>query len=318
MAQFMKLFPHMVPGAVASQTPFYAFGQSYGGAYVVSLAHVYLDHRENDPDFIRDINLRGIGLGDAFVSPVDQSTYADYITNIGFMTDSEYEKMKANDDQMLAALEAEDYLLALKMTQDNLNIIANQAMALTNLYDFTFDQNYLTNHEYVCFLQQAYVRKGIHVGARKFADGVETYKAMQGTVMTDKKPWLEEALGRGIRVLVFNGNLDIIVNVAGTNRMINSLQWSGKKEFANSKRDGIWVWNEDTGRGEMSGYANDGGGLTYAVIRNAGHMVPISQPLWAHHLVTEFTHHIPGTPKFQKPLQMGTPNYSQSFVNCNM
>ena len=92
------------------------------------------------------------------------------------MTDSEYEKMKANDDQMLAALEAEDYLLALKMTQDNLNIIANQAMALTNLYDFTFDQNYLTNHEYVCFLQQAYVRKGIHVGARQFADGAKTYK----------------------------------------------------------------------------------------------------------------------------------------------
>ena len=95
--------------------------------------------------------------------------------------------------------------------------------------------------------------------------------------MTDKKPWLEEALGRGIRVLVFNGNLDIIVNVAGTNRMINSLQWSGKKEFANSKRDGIWVWNEDTGRGEMSGYANDGGGLTYAVIRNAGQLLCPSQ-----------------------------------------
>ena len=95
--------------------------------------------------------------------------------------------------------------------------------------------------------------------------------------MTDKKPWLEEALGRGIRVLVFNGNLDIIVNVAGTNRMINSLQWSGKKEFANSKRDVIWVWNEDTGRGEMSGYANDGGGLTYAVIRNAGKLPCPSQ-----------------------------------------
>ena len=61
MAQFTKLLPHMVPGTVASQTPFFAFGQSYGGAYVVSLAHVYLDYRENDPDFIKDINLRGIG-----------------------------------------------------------------------------------------------------------------------------------------------------------------------------------------------------------------------------------------------------------------
>ena len=95
-------------------------------------------------------------------------------------------------------------------------------------------------------------------------------QAMQKTVMTSKKPWLEEALGRGIRVLVYNGNLDIIVNVAGTNRMINSLRWSGKNEFANSKRQNIWVWNEQTSKGELSGYANDGGGLTYAVIRNAG------------------------------------------------
>ena len=27
-------------------------------------------------------------------------------------------------------------------------------MNLTNIYDFSFDENYLTNNEYVCFLQQ--------------------------------------------------------------------------------------------------------------------------------------------------------------------
>ena len=48
LVQFMKLYPHMVPGSPpASQTPFYAFGQSYGGAYVVSLAHVYLQVYHN-------------------------------------------------------------------------------------------------------------------------------------------------------------------------------------------------------------------------------------------------------------------------------
>ena len=45
LTQFMLLFPYMVPGAVSSQTPVYAFGESYGGAYVVSLAHVYLQQR---------------------------------------------------------------------------------------------------------------------------------------------------------------------------------------------------------------------------------------------------------------------------------
>ena len=45
LTQFMLLFPFMVGGAIASQTPVYAFGESYGGAYVVSLAHVYLQQR---------------------------------------------------------------------------------------------------------------------------------------------------------------------------------------------------------------------------------------------------------------------------------
>ena len=45
LTQFMLLFPYMVPGAISSQTPVYAFGESYGGAYVVSLAHVYLLQR---------------------------------------------------------------------------------------------------------------------------------------------------------------------------------------------------------------------------------------------------------------------------------
>ena len=41
--------------------------------------------------------------------------------------------------------------------------------------------------------------------------------------MASKKHWLEETLGRGgIEVLVYNGNLDVIVNVAGTSRVINS------------------------------------------------------------------------------------------------
>ena len=47
LSQFMLLYPHMISGAVSAKTPIYAFGESYGGAYVVSLAHVYLQQRFN-------------------------------------------------------------------------------------------------------------------------------------------------------------------------------------------------------------------------------------------------------------------------------
>ena len=41
----MKLFPYMSGGGVASKTPVYAFGESYGGSYVISLSKVYLNYR---------------------------------------------------------------------------------------------------------------------------------------------------------------------------------------------------------------------------------------------------------------------------------
>ena len=70
--------------------------------------------------------------------------------------------------------------------------------------------------------------------------------------MASKKHWLEETLERGgIEVLIYNGNLDVIVNVAGTNRVINSLQWSGKGEFVKSERKSYWVWNPESNRGEL-------------------------------------------------------------------
>ena len=41
--------------------------------------------------------------------------------------------------------------------------------------------------------------------------------------------------------------------------------------------------------GELAGYAKQVGNLTVAMVRNAGHMVPHDQPLWAFDLINRFT-----------------------------
>ena len=41
--------------------------------------------------------------------------------------------------------------------------------------------------------------------------------------------------------------------------------------------------------GELAGYAKQVGNLTVALVRNAGHMVPHDQPLWAFDLINRFT-----------------------------
>ena len=40
---------------------------------------------------------------------------------------------------------------------------------------------------------------------------------------------------------------------------------------------------------ELAGYAKSVGNLTVALVRNAGHMVPHDQPLWAFDLINRFT-----------------------------
>ena len=56
MLQFAEVLPYFIPGVKSKEMPFFAFGESYGGAYVIALAHVYLKHKEANPT--RVANLR--------------------------------------------------------------------------------------------------------------------------------------------------------------------------------------------------------------------------------------------------------------------
>ena len=106
-------------------------------------------------------------------------------------------KMKGLDEDLLAALKEGNYSGALSASQANLHYFVGDVMNLTNIYEFTFDENYLTNHEYVCFLEQPHVRRSIHVGGVPFRRGLDSYRALRNAIMVTKKPWLEDILERG-------------------------------------------------------------------------------------------------------------------------
>nr|XP_040567712.1 vitellogenic carboxypeptidase-like [Lepeophtheirus salmonis] len=300
--QFMILYPKLVPEAVPPSTKFFAFGESYGGSYVLSLADQYLEYKDQNSPIIKDIYLAGVGIGSGFISPEDQALYADYVNSVGYVTENEMAYMKENDKRILESLKEGRFADAEGYSQRNLLYIVHSIMSMTNIYDHTSESNYLTNNEFMCFVDQDHVRKGIHVGDAKLWKGIEAAKFLNNTIMVSKKPKLERTLDRGVEVLIYNGNLDLIVHIPGTNKMINSLQFNGRQEFLNSKRSEFWVWNPDTERGELAGYITQGGGLFYATLKNAGHMTPISQPFRTHTLVSKFTHatdrHLD---RFQKP-----------------
>ena len=83
---------------------------------------------------------------------------------------------------------------------------------------------------------------------------------------------------------------------------MRALRWKGRGDFARSKKTTYWVQNK--GRRILSGHYNSGetvcrisgfifvvapgGNLTLLTVRGAGHMVPISQPVTARQILTDF------------------------------
>jgi len=85
------------------------------------------------------------------------------------------------------------------------------------------------------------------------------------------------------RVLIYDGNFDIICNHSGVLDLINDLQWSAADKYQTAARTS-YRYND-----ELVGYLKKADNLNLLLVRNAGHMVPLSQPAWAQQMLHDFT-----------------------------
>ncbi|SPO31128.1 related to PRC1 - carboxypeptidase y, serine-type protease [Ustilago trichophora] len=79
-------------------------------------------------------------------------------------------------------------------------------------------------------------------------------------------------LERGIKALIYVGTLDYICGAPGNKEWVSTLDWSGSDAWKKGKN---YEWIVD---GEKAGRTQSGGGLTWATVYEAGHMVPYDQP----------------------------------------
>ena len=76
------------------------------------------------------------------------------------------------------------------------------------------------------------VRKAIHVGNRTYNDGSTVEKHLVQDVMKSVKPWIEALLSDGrYRVMIYNGQLDIIIGWPLTESFVSSMKWKGAKDY---------------------------------------------------------------------------------------
>lgn len=89
----------------------------------------------------------------------------------------------------------------------------------------------------------------------------------------------EALLGKGYKLLKYSGDKDMAVPTMGTENWINAMNMQVTKEWRQYQHM----------EGAVGGYITDyEGGMTFATVHGAGHMVPQDQPEIAYFLIGNF------------------------------
>ena len=86
---------------------------------------------------------------------------------------------------------------------------------------------------------------------------------------TGNELYIAELLQRGVKVLIYAGDLDFIANWLGNMRWTLDMEWPGKEAFRETE---LREWEVN---GNPAGKTRSHGGLTFATVHGAGHLVSV-------------------------------------------
>lgn len=284
LVQFFTLFPQF------QKNDFFITGESYAGKYVPAIAQT-IDTK--NPSAKLKINLKGMAIGNGLCDPEHMFHYGDYLYQVGLLDSNGRDVFTRIEKNIVTNIQQQKWKDAFSQFDLLLNgDLTNTSSIFHNLTGFSFYFNYLHNKEYRSsnigrYLAIPDIRKNLHVGNITFnAESSIVEQYLVNDIMQSVKPWIENLLEK-YRVLIYNGQLDIIVAFPLTESFLDALNWSGARDYKSAPRK---QWYVDD---ELAGYSKVAGKLTVVLVRNAGHMVPMDQPKWAVDLITRFTRNKP-------------------------
>jgi len=281
LQQFLELFPEL------RSNPLHVTGESYAGKYVPAMA--YTIHEKN-PTADKKINLKGIAIGDGLCDPRTMTDYGDFLYSVGLANAKDRDVFRARQKIIQQDIDNKDWMAAFRGFDSILNgdvypypsLFAN-VTALTDYYNYIVDKASPTQADFGEYLNLASVRKAIHVGDLTFHAGTEVEDNLLEDMMQSVKPWIEVLLTAGYDVVLYNGQVDIIIAWPLTRAFVDTLQWPGAQEYQDAHRR-IWKVH-----GAIAGYTQSAQNFTVVVVRAAGHLVPHDQPDRAYDLIRRIT-----------------------------
>lgn len=283
---------------------FFVVGESYGGHFVPATAHrVWQGNQKKEGAFI---NLKGLAIGNGLVDPEVQYTkYPEMIWNYtnaklghSIVSESTYQTMLAEvpgciklikgcnqqntfDCDLAYSLCNAAEMSPYSSTGMNPYNIELQCQIPPLCYNFNNLDNYVTQPAVLAAL-------GVNSNSQWSSCNFQVNGKFQGDWMHNYQTDLPDLLNAGIRVLVYSGDLDFVCNWIGGKAWATQMKWPGQAGF-DAAPDVAWNNNA----GEVRSYHN----LSFLRVHNAGHMVPMDQPVVALQMITQFTQNVAFPPK---------------------
>jgi len=285
LSKFMSQYPQY------ANLPFFVMGESYGGHFVPAVSY-YLAQQLNNQSATFTVNLQGVGIGDGWVSPVDQYlAYSPYAFDNGLIDQSTYQSLNQTGEECKEDLEKGNTSYDYETCQSIFNTIMEKNPGL-NYYDIRkpcvgqlcYNFNNITNYFNKDDVKTAMgVQTSVDWEVCGDAGGEFTYTDHD----TNYDTALAYVLEQGIPVTTYYGNKDLICNLYGGQAWAYNMNWPGQSEFQQQTPVPFYVDNAEAG--SVKSYGN----FTFIMVEEAGHMVPHDQPPAAYDIMMYLTHGIP-------------------------
>ncbi|XP_010545119.1 PREDICTED: serine carboxypeptidase-like 40 [Tarenaya hassleriana] len=285
LVKWLERFPHY------KGRDFFIAGESYAGHYIPQLAHTILLHNRTL------INLKGIMMGNAVIDDeTDVKGMYDFFESHALISEDSLIKLKKSCD-FSAIEQTEDCTAASDQIDmdiyylDIYNIYApicpNSTLTRRPRRTTITEYDPCSDHYVHAYLNREEVQEAMHANVTKIGyewEGcsrvIKKWKDSPSTVI----PLLRELMNHHIRIWVFSGDTDGRIPVTST-------KYSLKKMNLTTSTP----WHPWYLGGQVGGYTQvyEGGKLTFATVRGAGHQVPSYQPKRALSLLSHFLHSTP-------------------------
>jgi vitellogenic carboxypeptidase-like protein len=304
LQQFYVVFPEM------TKVQLFITGESYGGHYVPAFG-AYVDTKNRElPDRVGGlpaahvvsdaspvaVPLGGVAIGDGWIDPVNMiPAYPSMLYSNGLIDDAQRSVIQGYCDTAVRRILAGDMLGAFdtwdKMLNGDIWPYGNLFHNMTGLNDYDNYMNTDAPASYAYgprYVNQPSVRSALHVNNATFNNGHQCEMHLLGDFMVslrDQLLQLMTATSPRYKVLIYSGQLDVIIGTALTSRFLARLQWPGQYEYLSANRS---VWRVHDDDKEVAGYAKSVGKFSFVVVRGAGHIVPGDQPERALDMIERF------------------------------